>query len=79
MRKQIKERLALSESIVTNPNTVFCVETFKSLENENGERLGKLLARVMNNPDGSMLVATRDAFVFAFADKISGDEAEKKS
>jgi len=79
MRNQIQERLALSQNIAANPNTVFCVEPFSSLSNENSERLGKLLMRVMNNPDRSMLVATQEAFVFAFADRVNGNENEGSS
>jgi ABC-type lipoprotein export system ATPase subunit len=76
MRNKIQERLALSQSIASNPNTVFCVEPFNSLSNDNSERLGKLLMRVMNNPDHAMLVATQEAFVFAFADRVAGGESE---
>lgn len=64
MREAIQRSLETSRDISEGPATVFCVQPFTSVERDNGERLGRLLARVM--ADHSLLVATAPAFVSAF-------------
>lgn len=75
MRKKVQQRLALALSMAENPATVFCVHPFSSVEGDGGEKLGRLLARVMNDPDRSLLVATDSAFVFAFGDQVGALQA----
>ncbi len=74
MRKEIQQRLAMASAIAKNPATVFCVQPFASVEDDGGEHLGKLLARMMSNPDRAVLVATDNSFVFAFGDQLEGDQ-----
>jgi hypothetical protein len=75
MRKEIRERLAAALAAAENPGTVFCVQPFKAVANDGGERLGRLLARVMSNPGRALLVATDNAFVFGFADQPGAEAA----
>jgi len=57
----------MAMAIADDPAIVFCVQPFTSVERDGGEKLGKLLARVMGDPDHALLVATGTAFVFAFS------------
>jgi ABC-type lipoprotein export system ATPase subunit len=76
MRNEIQDRLVLAQSVAADPATIFCVEPFNSLDGEGSERMGKLLTRVIRNPDRALVVATRDSLVFAFADQILPTESE---
>jgi len=67
MREEVQQRLAMAMAIADDPAIVFCVQPFTSVERDGGEKLGRLLARVMGDPDHAMLVATGTAFVFAFS------------
>jgi predicted ABC-type transport system involved in lysophospholipase L1 biosynthesis ATPase subunit len=68
MREEVQQRLAMAVAIADDPATVFCVQSFTSVERDGSEKLGKLLARVMDDPDHGLLLATGTAFVFAFRD-----------
>ena len=65
-RAAVQDRLGLAQTVALDPSAVFCIEPFSSLTNGNAQRLGNLLARVMANPDRALVVATGEAFVFAF-------------
>ncbi len=67
MREEVQQRLAMAMAIADDPAIVFCVHPFTSVERDGGEKLGNLLARVMGDPDHSLLVVTGTAFVFAFS------------
>ena len=56
-------------AIAEDPSTVFCVQPFDSIQKDGAVQLGKLLTRVMNDPNNALLVATDKAFVFAFGNK----------
>jgi ABC-type lipoprotein export system ATPase subunit len=75
MRKKVQQRLALALSMAEDPATVFCVHPFSTVEGDGGEKLGRLLARVMNDPEHSLLVATDNAFVFAFGEQVGALQA----
>jgi hypothetical protein len=70
MREEIERRLAAAHVVAGDPSTVFCVQPFELLERDGGERLGRLLARVMADPDQALIVATKSAFVFAFGNQL---------
>jgi ABC-type lipoprotein export system ATPase subunit len=70
LRDEIQEHCAKAIKVAENPAVVLCIEPFSSVERDGGERLGKLLARLMDDPDHALLVATGDAFVFAFGDQF---------
>ena len=53
-----------------DPGVVFCIEPFASLESDGGEKMGRLLARLIRDPDHGFVVATTNAFIFAFAGEI---------
>jgi hypothetical protein len=69
-REEVQQRLAMILAIADDPATVFCVQPFTSVERDGGKHLGRLLARVMGDPDRGLLVATKKAFVFAFKDQL---------
>ena len=68
MRRKVQQRLSMALAMANDPATVFCVQPFASVERDGGEHLGRLLARVMGDPDRALCVATDTAFVFAFGD-----------
>lgn len=74
LSKDVQQRLALALAIAEDPTTVYCVHPFASVQDDGGEHLGKLLARVMSEPDRSFLVATDKAFIFAFGNHTRPDE-----
>ncbi len=77
MRKEVQQRLARGLELADDPATVFCVHPFTSVERDGGEQLGKLLARVIGDPDHSLVVATEKAFVFAFQDQLGRSESDE--
>jgi ABC-type lipoprotein export system ATPase subunit len=66
-RTEIRERLAKAMITAEDPGVVFCVEPIGAAERDGGDRLGRLLARLINDPDRGFVVATTNAFIFAFA------------
>jgi ABC-type lipoprotein export system ATPase subunit len=76
MRQEVQQRLAMAMSMADDPATVLCVEPFTSVERDGGEHLGKLLTRVMGDPDHALLVATGTAFVFAFRGQVGRSESK---
>ena len=56
----------MAQAVAHDPHTVFCVEPLSSVQDENGNRLARLLARVVANPHRSLLVVTENEFVFGF-------------
>jgi ABC-type lipoprotein export system ATPase subunit len=74
VREEVRQRLAKALAIVNNPATVFCVQPFTSVARNGRENLGRLLARVMRDPDHALVVATGTAFVFAFAIDLARGE-----
>jgi ABC-type lipoprotein export system ATPase subunit len=75
LSKDVQQRLALALAIAEDPTTVYCVHPFASVQDDGGEHLGKLLARVMTEPDRSLLVATDKAFIFAFGNHTRPDQS----
>jgi ABC-type lipoprotein export system ATPase subunit len=75
LSKDVQQRLALALAIAEEPTTVFCVHPFAAVLDDGGEHLGKLLARVMTEPDRSLLVATDKAFIFAFGKHTRPDQS----
>ncbi len=67
IRNTVQDRLGLAREVALGSTTVFCVQPYDSLSGGNEERLGSLMARVMADPDHALIVATDEAFVFAFA------------
>ena len=67
-RKVVLDRLGVAREVALGPQTLFCAQPYDSLTHGNNERLGNLMARIMANPDCSLIVATREAFVFAFTE-----------
>ena len=76
MREEIQQRLELARAVADDPAAVFCIQPFTSVGLDGGERLGKFLARVMADPDNSLVVATATAFVFAFKDQPGQTERD---
>jgi hypothetical protein len=74
LSKDVQQRIAMGLAIAEDPATVYCVHPFASVQNDGGEHLGKLLARVMTEPDHSLLVATGNAFIFAFGRHTRPDQ-----
>lgn len=74
MREEIQRRLEMTRAMADDSATVFCVQPFALVEQDSGEKLGRLLARVMADPDHSLLVVTGTAFVFAFRDHTGQGE-----
>lgn len=70
MREETQRRLEMARTMADDPAALFCVEPFTLVERNGGECLGKLLARVMGDPDRALLIATETAFVFAFKDQV---------
>jgi ABC-type lipoprotein export system ATPase subunit len=66
-RTAIRERLAKAMITAEDPGVVFCVEPLGAAERDGGERLGRLLDRLTNDPERGFVVATTNAFIFAFA------------
>jgi ABC-type lipoprotein export system ATPase subunit len=77
MRSEIQQRLAKAIAAAENPATVFCIQPFTVVEHDGGEQLGRLLARVMGDPGHALLVATEDAFVFAFEDQLDQNKGNR--
>ena len=73
VRKNVKQRLHRALEIAQDPATVYCVHPFSAVENDGGEHLGRLLARMMNDPDRAVFVATDKAFVFAFGNHVASE------
>jgi ABC-type lipoprotein export system ATPase subunit len=71
MREEVQQRLAVALAAVNDPATVFCVQPFTSVARDGGENVGRLLARVMRDPDHALVVATGTAFVFAFVIELA--------
>jgi hypothetical protein len=68
----------MAMAIADDPAIVFCVQPFASVQRDGGEKLGKLLARMMVDPDHALLVATGTAFVFAFSrDQLGQGESTR--
>lgn len=65
VREEVQQRLAMALAAVNDPAAVFCVQPFTSVERDGGKNLGRLLSRVMRDPDHALVVATGTAFVFA--------------
>lgn len=59
-----------------DPATVFCVEKYDAVEADGGVRLGRLLARLIRDPDHAFIVATTNAFVFAYGDQLGRSDIE---
>ena len=74
MREEAQQRLAMALAAVNDPATVFCVQPFTSAERDGGKNLGRLLTRVMRDPDHALVVATGTAFVFAFVNQLARGE-----
>jgi ABC-type lipoprotein export system ATPase subunit len=74
VREEVQQRLAMALAAVNKPATVFCVQPFTSAERDGGKNLGRLLTRVMRDPDHAMVVATSTAFVFAFVIELARGE-----
>ena len=74
IREEVQQRLAMALAAVNDPATVFCVQPFTSAERDGGKNLGRLLTRVMRDPDHALVVATGTAFVFAFVNQLARGE-----
>lgn len=74
LSKDVQQRIAMGLAIAGDPATVYCIQPFASVNADGGEHLGRLLARVMSEPDHSLLVATGDAFIFAFGRHTRPDQ-----
>ena len=74
-RTEIRKRLAKAMITVEDPGVVFCVEPIGAAERDGGERLGRLLARLINDPDRGFIVVNSNAFIFAFAGQRDRDES----
>jgi hypothetical protein len=74
MREKVRQRLEMALGVTEDPATVFCVQPFSSVEHDGGELLGTLLARMMGDPNHSLLVVTEKAFVFGFGDQLGRSE-----
>jgi hypothetical protein len=70
MRYELQQSLATALMIAEDPETIFCVQSFASVEREGTDRLGDLLARVMADPKNSFVLTTEGAFVFAFGNRL---------
>ncbi len=68
-RPEIQEHLANAMTAAEDPAAAFCIERFDAVEQDGGERLGRLLARFIRDPEHAFIVATTNAFVFAFDDQ----------
>ena len=71
IREEIQQRLALALAAANDAATVFCVQPFASVERDGGKNLGRLLTRVMRDPDHALVLATGTAFVFAFVHELA--------
>ncbi len=78
VRIQICRCLSNAISLAQDPATLFCIEPFNSVDEDGGGRLGRLLARAMRNPDRTALVVAEHAFVFAFADHLGRNDADRR-
>lgn len=74
LSKDVQQRIAIGLAIAGDPATVYCIQSFASVNADGGEQLGKLLAKVMSEPDHSLLVATANAFIFAFGSHTRPDQ-----
>ena len=74
IREGAQQRLALALAAANDPATVFCVQPFTSVECDGGKNLGRLLTRVMRDPDHALVIATGTAFVFAFVNQLARGE-----
>jgi len=75
VREEVQQRLAVALAAVNDPASVFCVQPFTSVERDGGKNLGRLLTRVMRDPDHALVVATETAFVFAFVIELERGES----
>jgi ABC-type lipoprotein export system ATPase subunit len=73
-RTEIQERLAKAMNATERPAALFCIERFEAVEQDGGDRLGRLLARLIRDPEHAFIVATTNAFVFAFDDQVGRRE-----
>jgi len=73
-RIEIQERLAKAMTAAEDPAAVFCIEPLASVERDGGERLGRLMSRLIREPDRGFLVATTNAFIFGFNDRLDGND-----
>ena len=70
-RIQIQESLVKAMTASENPAALLYIEPFASVDQDGGERLGRLLARVIREPNRAFITATSNAFVFTFDDQIA--------
>lgn len=73
IREEVRQRLALAPAAANDAATVFCVQPFTSVERDGGKNLGRLLTRVMRDPEHALVLATGTAFVFAFVHELARD------
>lgn len=76
-RTEIRDRLAKAMITVEDPGVVFRVEPIGAAERVGGERLGRLLARLINDPDRGFIIVNSTAFIFAFVGQRDPDDLNK--
>ena len=75
-RIKIQERLTKAKTLAEDPTVLYCIEPFAKVAQDGGNGLGRLLARLGRDPDHGSVVATTNAFVFAFGGQV--DRGEKR-
>jgi ABC-type lipoprotein export system ATPase subunit len=70
-RLEIQESLTKAKTASENPAALLCIEPFASIDEDGGERLGRLLALVIREPNRAFITATSNAFVFTLDDQIT--------
>jgi len=76
IRKDVQQRLVNAITTADDTGAVFCIEPFSSVERDGGDNLGRLLARLIRDPDHTFVVATTNAFVFAFGGELANGRNE---
>ena len=74
IREEVYHGLAKTLTVADDARTIFCIQPFASVNRDNGQQLGTLLARVMSDPKNAMLILTADAFVFGFRNQLDANQ-----
>jgi putative ABC transport system ATP-binding protein len=66
-----QQRVAIARALACEPSLVLCDEPTSNLDHETGAEMVDLLRRTARTAGRALVVATHDARIFAFADRIA--------
>lgn len=66
-----QQRVAIARALVHNPRLIVCDEPTSALDAETGRNVMELMRRLAVGKDRALIIATHDARIFEFADRIA--------